>query len=109
MARKPRDQDQAASAEGESVYTSPVGAFAVDDVDDSAPLINQSPVGSNAAQRDGVAIADAPKAASYVVMREQWIMARGGRTILRQGKVIDSLNYDITSLLSQGVALQECG
>lgn len=108
MARKARDQ-QTEETEGTAIYSSPQTMIGVDDVDDSAPLVNQSMLGTSAVLRDGNAAIDAPKPMTYMVLREQWIMGRGGRTILRQGKVIDSLNYDIESLRSQGVELREFG
>jgi hypothetical protein len=44
---------------------------------------------------------------AFRVVRGGKILARGYRTKLREGKIIDDLNYDIAQLKQQGILLEE--
>lgn len=48
-----------------------------------------------------------PTVRRFVVEKEKNISHHGVRSILREGKEIDESNYDINSLLKQGVKLRE--
>ena len=49
----------------------------------------------------------APAVAYYRVDRELWVMLDGQRVLLRYGKTLDSQNYDIAKLKSQGAVLTD--
>ena len=94
MARKAQTQP-------DDAYTS--HAAAADDLS-APPLLQETPMGD--ATEHGAPLVDAPPPPQYRVVRSQYVMVRGGRTILREGKVIDERNYDLPALISQGVTLE---
>jgi hypothetical protein len=55
---------------------------------------------------DAPAPEEIPKVRRYVVVRGGPVLQAGFRTNLKEGKVIDSLNYDIQHLQRQGIRLQ---
>jgi len=104
MARKPREQEAETT---QDPYASQPNYSQTSIVDTTAELVNASPVRASAEEnREPI---DAPPAPRYRVLNTQYVMARGGRTILRAGKTIDSMNYDIESLVGQGVQLEATG
>ena len=75
-------------------------------------VVNASHLGSNPAEVIAVAVdpnenADSPTVRRFVVEKEKNISQNGIRSILREGKEIDELNYDIVALQKQGVKLRE--
>ena len=103
MARKPRDLD----SENQLPESYAQTLSQMDVVDSSAELINQSPIMPSAVDRDGIARAYVAPPKSYRVLVTQYVMSKGGRTILRAGKVLDSSNFDLVALATQGVQLEE--
>ena len=84
----------------------------------SMPVINPA---TCSAEPDVVADATArnPRPAGPVPTARRFTVIRGGsvsqpgpggtgyRTVVREGKVVDNLNYDIEKLLAQGIKLEE--
>jgi hypothetical protein len=106
MARKPREQQDERDQQAAEPYASAPAFNQMDVVDASVALVNQSPMMPSAADRDGCALAEVPPPRSYKVLQSQYVMSKGGRSILRAGKVVDELNFDIAALESQGVQLE---
>lgn len=67
------------------------------------PLVQAPPMST---VREVGVVEDVAPPQRYRVLRSQYVMASGGRTILREGKVIDESAYDIPNLRSQGVSLE---
>lgn len=107
MARKARDPQQQ-EQEPTGVYeSSPAFPARVDVVDASAELIEGSPMMPSAVERDGAEVAaEVEGPARYRVLSTQYVMSRGGRTLMRAGKIVDAHNFDIPALASQGVQLE---
>lgn len=72
---------------------------------ETPPMMEAPKLGD--ATEHGNAPVEAPPVPRYRVERSQYIMQAGGRVILREGKVIDGLNYNIEQLISQGVQLTQ--
>lgn len=49
---------------------------------------------------------EVPPAARWRVTRGGNVMVRGLKTMMREGKVVDELNYDVDQLRQQGIALE---
>lgn len=106
MARKPRDPNEQNEA-GAGVYESiPPFPSRVEMIDSSAELINASPLMPSAVDRDGASAADVASPPRYRVLTTQYVMTKGGRTLIRAGKIVDANNFDLPSLASQGVQLE---
>ena len=104
MARKPRTDD--AQPVAPDFYSSqPQGITEI--IDDSAELVNMTPIRPSAVDRDGPPPADVPALPQFRVVESKQVMNRGCRMLLRAGKVVDGANYDLESLRSQGVRLSE--
>ena len=103
MARKPREQNEAEQVV--DPYQSAPQYSATDVIDTSAELVNPSPWMPSAASRDGgtVEVEAPPK---FRVVVSQYIMSKGGRTLLRAGKIVDAHGFDLAALTSQGVQLE---
>jgi hypothetical protein len=101
MARKPREQNE---EQGPEPYQS-APAHAAEVIDASVELINPSPMRPSAAARDGSMVEVEPPP-RYRVVASQYIMSKGGRTLLRAGKIVDSHGFDLPALVSQGVQLE---
>ena len=52
------------------------------------------------------ATVEAPPVKKYVVVRGGAVLCNGHRTTIKEGKILDSLNYDIAHLQRQGIRLQ---
>lgn len=106
MARKAREQQEHDAAAG--VYeSSPSYPNRFEIIDTTAELVDGSPLMPSAVERDGSSGgAEVRPPSQYRVLATQYVMARGGRTILRAGKIIDAHNFDIAALASQGVQLE---
>lgn len=106
MARKHREQQDERDQSGAEPYASALAFNQVDVVDTSADMVNQSPIMPSAAERDGHVVAEVPPPRVYKVLQSQYVMSKGGRTLLRAGKVLDEHNFNIDALESQGVQLE---
>jgi len=90
----------------DDVLAMPGGALGVPEASkqELPPLISDQPPVSSA-----VTAADAarpsPPIQRFRVQRERRIMHHGSMTVLREGKVLDELNYNIQELRNQGVEL----
>lgn len=106
MARKARQFFAEETTSSETISSSEyMASSATEIVDNSAELVDPAPIMPSAVDRDGateIVVAPPPK---YRVVRDALVMSHGHRTWLRTGKVIDTSNYDMGSLLSQGVQL----
>jgi len=89
------------------------------------PLVNEAPIKGDATQRNlmGASSTDTestsestsaettaaatPAVRYFRVERGGYILQKGYRTRLREGKVVDSLNYDLKKLVTQGIKLTE--
>lgn len=112
MARKQRMQENEQEASGTpDPYVSGViqQSSAQELIDKSAELINPCPVLSSAVARDGCTTAEVPATKRFRVVEGCMAMVKGGRVLLRVGKIVDATNYDVPSLVSQGVRLVEIG
>lgn len=98
MARKARDTEEQQTQPTE-VYTS----FGEEVIETSATLVNPSPMRPSVADRAGIEV-EGPS--QYRVLASQYVMSRGGRTLLRAGKIVDAHNFDLAALASQGVQLE---
>lgn len=98
MARKAPNQPEDGGA-----YTA---AVATEDL--SQPPLMQPPPIRDATEHGEPAV-EVPPPPQYRVVRTQYVMQPGGRTILREGKLIDARSYDLASLRSQGVVLEPVG
>lgn len=106
MARKPREQEQTETLV--DPYQTTVSHSGMEIVDTTAELVNPAPWNPSAAGRDGGTVEVAPPQ-QYRVVANQYAMSKGGRTLLRAGKMIDGNNFDLVALRSQGVQLEEVG
>jgi hypothetical protein len=104
MARKPREFSD--SPESADLYSSALPSV-VEIVEGDAPLVNQSPILASAVDRDNAARADIAPPPRFRVLDTQYVMSRGGRVLLRAGKIVDEHNFDLAALVSQGVRLAE--
>jgi adenylate kinase len=100
MARKQRTDEETTNP-----YSS-VTPGVTDIIDSSMELVNQSPVMASAVERDGLVAQMAPMR-KYRVERQALIMNNGCRTMMKVGKIVDSSNYNLEALRSQGVQLTE--
>ena len=105
MARKPRDVSDE-EQQNETPYQSAPAFSQTDVIDAGAELVNESPMRASAVARDGIA-PDVPAPPRFMVQRDQYVMSKGGRTLLRAGKIVDEHNFDLTALRSQGVMLEQ--
>lgn len=105
MPRKSRPHDPEAVVDP---YTTSVPSPMMIDAPggDPVPLIDQAPHVGDATAREQMVV-DAPVPARYKLLAGGVFMVRGHRTTMKPGKVIDSLNYDIRALASQGAQLQQ--
>ena len=121
MARVPRTQvddegEASRSPRGDASEHAVYGGPPVRDLPVTTPAdISAEPdVVADATERNPrpPAGAKVPKAKRYTVTKGGSISqpgpgGAGYRTIMREGKVIDNLNFDIASLRAQGIGLQE--
>lgn len=71
------------------------------------PPLPMAETESAAPEQPAVPDVPAPKRRTYVVDAGGMFMCRGARVMLREGKVIDSLNYDVAMLFEQGLRAHE--
>ena len=102
MARKPREQSEEPTPDP---YQSAPQYSAVEVIDTTAEMVNQSPWMPSATERDGAMAQVAPPPQFRVVV-SQYIMSKGGRTLLRAGKLVNAHGFDLAALVSQGVQLE---
>jgi hypothetical protein len=70
-------------------------------------LVSQSEVIGTAMRPGMPGSENVPKAKKYRVLNGGMITWRGNRTPMKAGKIIDSVQYDIPSLRSQGIKMEE--
>lgn len=70
------------------------------------PVSNESAVVADATRKNPVTPVKAPDVQYYRVIKGGPIQAAGYRSVLREGKEIDSVNYDIRALQQQGIRLE---
>lgn len=80
----------------------------IDVVDpDAGPLVNQSPLLAPASDPEReAALAQVPGPTRFRVTRSQYVLVNGHSVVMKAGKIVDTHNYDVPKLLSQGVALE---
>jgi len=105
MARKPREENQQDQTFAEYSYSATTSKTEM--VDNSAELVDPAPMGGSAVEERAALLAEVPPPKQYRVLQDVLVMNRGARTLLRAGKVIDEANYDLQSLASQGVRVEE--
>lgn len=71
----------------------------------SVPLVARAAVTSSVYDPTKAGVGPRPK--RYRVLNGGHITWNGNRTVMRAGKEIDSLNYDVTKLRQQGIKLEE--
>lgn len=49
---------------------------------------------------------EVPVVKRYVVVKGGSVLVNGHRTTIKEGKIVDNLNYDLTHLQKQGIRLQ---
>lgn len=97
-------------SESEEEHITVVGNSAPEDVDVTTAFVHGGAIVADAvAARATTAVptAEIRKARRFVVRKGGMISATGYRTMMREGKEIDDLNYDIRSLAQQGILLEE--
>jgi hypothetical protein len=71
------------------------------------PVSNEAPVVADATMRNPPQAAKGPEVEYFRVTRGGYVQSPGGvRSQLREGKEIDSLNYDPARLRQQGIRLE---
>jgi hypothetical protein len=56
--------------------------------------------------KDAPAPEEVPAVKRYVVVKGGTVLVNGMRTQIKEGKVVDHLNYDVAHLQRQGIRLQ---
>jgi hypothetical protein len=102
MARKTRRTDDVEA----EVFEAP-SPMVVETPDAGPALVDPSPYRGSAVEREPARDVPEVKIRSYRLEHSGRFMLRGNITQLSAGKIVDELNYDIASLLSQGAALIE--
>jgi hypothetical protein len=71
------------------------------------PVVNAAPVVADATQKNPPVAAKGPKVEYFRVTRGGFVQSPGGvRSMLREGKEIDTLNYDVNRLRQQGIRME---
>jgi hypothetical protein len=91
--------------EGGKVETGGVPITGLDSVPEGQ-IPSEAPVMRASVAKSNPKVKDVPPPKRYIVVKQAAVLLDGSRSTLPEGKVLDSLNYDIDHLKRLGVKLQ---